>query len=122
MEELLGTQWNRTAMFIKRARKQPWGSCPSTTWQNTKYFTKRDLTAGRSRCPQSEPVRECREIKAGRKLDFPRSQKGRGEINILNQQIAVLLCFNNLMGKKDPALTEPTPPTEGRLSVAEQEN
>lgn len=42
------------------------------------------------------------------------------EINILNQQIAVILCFNNVMGKKDPVLTEPMPPAEGRLSVAEQ--
>lgn len=123
MEELLGAQWNRTTMFIKRVRKRPWGSCPSTSWQDTKYFTKRNLTAGESRCLQSEPVQNWREIKAGRKLDFPKFQKGgvskeeargegereaeidlRLEINILHQQIAVVLCFNNLMGKKRPSI------------------
>ena len=110
-------------MFIKGARKRPWGSCPSTTWQDTKYFTKRNLTAGRSRCG----LRRAR-ANAGERLRqegnwiFPGS-KGEGctrrrkvvrereggteidlglEINILNQQRGCHFAFSQFTFVESP--------------------
>ena len=123
-------------MFIKGARKRPWGSCPSTTWQDTKYFTKRNLTAGRSRCGLRRASANAGErLRQEGNWIFPGS-KGEGctrrrtvvrereggteidlglEINILNQQRGCHFAFSQFNRPKTPALTESMPSTEEEI-------
>lgn len=77
MGELLGTQWNRTTVFIK-SQEAAVEVLSIDDLAGHKVFYQKESHSWKEQVPGAEPVQNWREIKAGRKLDFPKFQNGGG--------------------------------------------